>query len=47
MGFVGGLYMIIVFLIEIAIVAAIAYFVIKKAVKDALIEWEESKKNRF
>ena len=47
MEFVGGIMMISFYLLFVAIFAMIAYFVIKKAVKDALIEWEESKKNRF
>jgi p-aminobenzoyl-glutamate transporter AbgT len=47
MEFMGGIMQITFYLFFVVIFAMIAYFVIKKAVKDALIEWEESKKNRF
>lgn len=45
MGFVGVLFTIAFYAVGIAIIATIVYYVIKKAVKAALVEWDEERKN--
>ena len=40
---IGMLAGLVIWLIGILIVAAVAYFVIKKAVKDALKEWDRER----
>ena len=40
---IGAFMGLFVYVLVIAIIATVAYFVIKKAVKAALVEWEEEK----